>query len=109
MTQACQPALTTPVGGASRRAPGMEATYVSRQHGGLMSNSSNIAQTRVEDLIEAISGRRASPGAGAAGAVTLALAAACTAKAVAISLGHQPEHAVLRRSQVTVESIARFA
>jgi hypothetical protein len=74
-----------------------------------MSNSSNIAQTRVEDLIEAISGRRASPGAGAAGAVTLALAAACTAKAVAISLGHQPEDAVLRRSQVTLEAMARFA
>jgi formiminotetrahydrofolate cyclodeaminase len=69
----------------------------------------NIAQARVEDLIEAIGGRRISPGAGAAGAVTLALAAACAAKAVAISLVHQPDHAVLRRSQVTLESIARFA
>jgi hypothetical protein len=74
-----------------------------------MSNSSNIAQTRIEDLIEAIGGRRVAPGAGAAGAVTLALAAACTAKAVAISLGHQPDDAVLRRSQATLESIARFA
>src|ERR1700691_1816842 len=76
---------------------------------GLMSNSSNIAQTRVEDLIAAIGGKRASPGAGAAGAVTLALAAACAAKAVAISLAHQPNHAILRRAQVRLESIARFA
>jgi hypothetical protein len=74
-----------------------------------MSESSNIAQTRVEDLIEAIGGRRVSPGAGAAGAVTLALAAACTAKAVAISLRHQPDDAVLRRLQLTLESIAHFA
>ena len=74
-----------------------------------MSNSSNIAQTRVEDLIAAIGGKRASPGAGAAGAVTLALAAACTAKAVAISLVHQPNHAILRRAQLRLESIARFA
>ena len=58
---------------------------------GLMNDSSNIGQMQVEDLIEAIGGRRVSPGAGAAGAVTLALAAACTAKAVAISLGHQPD------------------
>ena len=74
-----------------------------------MNDSSNIGQMQVEDLIEAIGGRRVSPGAGAAGAVTLALAAACTAKAVAISLGHQPDSAVLQRSQVTLESIAGFA
>jgi len=74
-----------------------------------MSNSSNIAQTRVEDLIAAIGGKQVSPGAGAAGAVTLALAAACTAKAVAISLVHQPNHAILRRAQLRLESIARFA
>jgi len=48
-----------------------------------MSTASNIAQTRLEDLINAIGSRQVSPGAGAAGAVTLALAAACTAKAVA--------------------------
>ena len=74
-----------------------------------MSTESNIAQTRLEDLINAIGSRQVSPGAGAAGAVTLALAAACTAKAVAISLEHQPGQAVLRRSQLTLESIARFA
>jgi formiminotetrahydrofolate cyclodeaminase len=74
-----------------------------------MNNSSNIAQMRVEDLIEAIGGKRVAPGAGAAGAVTLALAAACAAKAVAISLIHQPDQALLRRTQVRLESIARFA
>lgn len=74
-----------------------------------MTNPSNIGQTKVADLIDAIGANRVSPGAGAAGAVTLALAAACTAKAVAISLVHQPNHAVLRRSQATLDSIGRFA
>jgi formiminotetrahydrofolate cyclodeaminase len=74
-----------------------------------MSNASDIANTRVQDLIDAIGGKRVSPGAGAAGAVTLALAAACTAKAVAISLSHQPDQAILRRSQAVLETMARFA
>lgn len=74
-----------------------------------MSNPSNIAETRVADLIDAIGGKRVSPGAGAAGAVTLALAAACAAKAVAISLAHQPNHAVLQRSQAMLDSLAHFA
>ena len=74
-----------------------------------MSNASDIANTKVKDLIDAIGGKRIAPGAGAAGAVTLALAAACTAKAVAISLKHQPDQAVLRRSQVILEAMARFA
>jgi hypothetical protein len=74
-----------------------------------MSNFSNIAQTQVEDLIAAIGGKRASPGAGAAGAVTVALAAACTLKAVAFSAAHQPDQAMLRQARLTLESIARFA
>ena len=74
-----------------------------------MTDPSNIGKTTVADLIDAIGGNRVSPGAGAAGAVTLALAAACTAKAVAISLVHQPDHAVLRRSQAILESIGRYA
>jgi formiminotetrahydrofolate cyclodeaminase len=74
-----------------------------------MSTPANIAQTRLESLIAAIGSRQVSPGAGAAGAVTLALAAACAAKAVAISLAHQPGQAILQRSQLTLESIARFA
>jgi hypothetical protein len=75
----------------------------------MMSNPSNIAEMRVADLIDAIGGKRVSPGAGAAGAVTLALAAACAAKAVAISLAHQPHHAVLRQSQAALDAIAHFA
>jgi Formiminotransferase-cyclodeaminase len=74
-----------------------------------MTKSSNIAETRVAELIAAIGSNGSAPGAGAAGAVTLALAAACTGKAVAISLGHQPDHPVLRHSQVALESVARFA
>jgi hypothetical protein len=87
----------------------MDATFTLCNSEGMMSDSSNIALMRVADLIEAIGGRRISPGAGAAGAVTLALAAACATKAMAISLVHQPDHAVLRRSQQTLESIAHFA
>jgi hypothetical protein len=74
-----------------------------------MINSENIAQMRVEDLIDALAGRHPSPGAGAAGAVTLALGAACTAKAVAISFVHQPDHAILRHSGLVLEAIGRFA
>jgi hypothetical protein len=74
-----------------------------------MTKSSNIARTRVEDLIVAIGANGAAPGAGAAGAVTLALAAACTGKAVTISLRHQPDHPVLRQSRLTLEAAARFA
>jgi hypothetical protein len=74
-----------------------------------MTDPDGIAQMRVEDLIGAIGGRQISPGAGAAGAVTLALAAACATKATTISMKHQPQHAGLRRSQETLESAARFA
>jgi formiminotetrahydrofolate cyclodeaminase len=74
-----------------------------------MNTSSGIAQMQVEHLIEAIGGRQISPGAGAAGAVTLALAAACATKAVTISMKHHPEHSGLRRSQETLEKVARFA
>jgi formiminotetrahydrofolate cyclodeaminase len=74
-----------------------------------MSNPSNIAQTTIAELADSIGSTRASPGAGVAGAVTLALAAACTAKAVAISLVHTPDNAVLRQSQSTLATIRRFA
>ena len=74
-----------------------------------MGNPSNIAQSRVQDLIEAIGGNHISPGAGAAGAVTLALAAACTAKAVVISLAHHPDHALLQSAKVALNSTAGFA
>jgi formiminotetrahydrofolate cyclodeaminase len=74
-----------------------------------MDNPSSIGQMRVEELIDAIGGNRVSPGSGAAGAVTLALAAACAAKAAAISLKHQPHQDGLQHAQDTLEWIARFA
>jgi formiminotetrahydrofolate cyclodeaminase len=74
-----------------------------------MTTAAGIAQMRVEDLIGAIAGKQISPGAGAAGDVTLALAAACATKAATISMKHQPQHVGLRRSQESLESAARFA
>jgi methenyltetrahydrofolate cyclohydrolase len=74
-----------------------------------MKTSSSIAQMRVEHLIDAVSGKQVSPGSGAAGAVTLALAAACAAKAATISMQHQPEHSGLQRAQETLERVAHFA
>src|SRR6202042_932534 len=74
-----------------------------------MTTPDGIAQMRVEDLIGAIGGRQIAPGAGAAGAVTLALAAACATKATTISVKHQPQHAGLRRSQERLESAPGFA
>jgi len=54
-----------------------------------MANTS-LADLRTGALVELISSNAIAPGAGAAGAVTLALAAACGAKAVSISLKHAP-------------------
>jgi formiminotetrahydrofolate cyclodeaminase len=74
-----------------------------------MSDPASIAQMQVEQLIDAIGGKDISPGAGSAGAVTLALAAACGAKAASISVKHHPDHAGLRRSLEALERIGRFA
>jgi formiminotetrahydrofolate cyclodeaminase len=74
-----------------------------------MSDTASIAQMQVEELIDAIGGKHISPGAGSAGAVTLALAAACGAKAASISAKHQPDRAGLRRSLESLERIGRFA
>jgi formiminotetrahydrofolate cyclodeaminase len=72
-------------------------------------HSSTIAQMRVEELIGTIGEKGLAAGAGVAGAVTLALAAACAAKAAAVSLEHQPYNDTLRRSQDILERIGRFA
>ncbi len=70
---------------------------------------SSIAHLQVGELMDAIGSKQISPGAGVAGAVTLALAAACAAKAVAISMKHRPDHAGLRRSLEELQTTARFA
>jgi hypothetical protein len=71
--------------------------------------SSSIAQMRVDALIGTIGEKGLAAGAGVAGAVTLALAAACASKAAAVSLEHQPYNDTLRRSQDVLERIGRFA
>ncbi len=55
-----------------------------------MSNAS-LADLRIHELLGLIGSNSATPGAGAAGALTLALAAACASKAVSITLKHSPE------------------
>jgi formiminotetrahydrofolate cyclodeaminase len=67
------------------------------------------ADRSVSDLLAALASDAASPGAGAAAGVTLALAAACARKAVAISLKRQPEHATLVRAGEQLDGIARRA
>lgn len=74
-----------------------------------MDKSSHIAQLRVSELVATIGDTGLTAGAGAAGAVTLALAAACGAKAAAISIKHQPANDDLRRSLDAFERIGRFA
>jgi Formiminotransferase-cyclodeaminase len=64
--------------------------------------SPSLADLPVRKLAELICSNSVSPGAGAAGAVTLALAAACGGKAVSISLRHSDDghlHLALERFQ----------
>jgi hypothetical protein len=68
-----------------------------------------LADLRTSALVDLISGIDSSPGAGAAGAVTLALAAACGAKAVAISLKHSPSDVRLTTSLARFGKLSRCA
>ena len=74
-----------------------------------MDESNSIANCRVEDLLAAIASAHVSPGAGAAGAVALGLAAACLGKALTISLKHRAEDLELRQASDTCAQIARLA
>jgi hypothetical protein len=68
-----------------------------------------LAELTVNGLIEHISSRDIVPGAGAAGAVCLALASACAAKAVVISLKHSPEDARLSTSLDVLKGLCASA
>jgi len=68
-----------------------------------------IAKLSVEDLVARISSGDVSPGAGSAGAVALALAAACAGKAVSVTLRHLPDELRLSSSLACFRQIARFA
>jgi hypothetical protein len=74
-----------------------------------MSDTSSISDWRVKDLIASIDSDQVAPGAGAAGAVTLALAAACAGKAISISLKHHPAKTALQDALACCTEIARHA
>jgi formiminotetrahydrofolate cyclodeaminase len=74
-----------------------------------MSASAIIANSTMEDLVVRISSGDVSPGAGSAGAVALALAAACAGKATSVTLKHLPNEDRLRSSLACFRQIARFA
>jgi hypothetical protein len=68
-----------------------------------------LGDLRISELLELIGSSAVSPGAGVAGAVALALAAACARKAASVSLKHRADDSELRRVQVTLEDIERDA
>ena len=68
-----------------------------------------LAERPLGGVIEAIASADVVPGAGAAAAVGLALAAACASKAVAITLRHRPDDAVLARARDALADIAHRA
>lgn len=72
-------------------------------------SSRRLADRRLGELIDAVASAGVSPGAGAAGAITLALAAACAGKAVAITLGKHPARAGLAEVREQLETIGREA
>ena len=74
-----------------------------------MDGSSSIADCRVRDLLTAISSAQVAPGAGAAGAVALGLAAACFGKALTISLKHRADDRELQPASDTCSQIAHLA
>jgi hypothetical protein len=73
-----------------------------------MTNTS-MADLRISEFVESISSDKISPGAGAAGAVALALGAACAQKAVSISLKHSPHDPRLAMALAGLEKVRRFA
>jgi hypothetical protein len=71
--------------------------------------TTSLAELPIRQVLEMISSDTIAPGAGAAGAVTLGLAAACAAKAVAISMKHSREAARLAASLSALGKIRSFA
>jgi formiminotetrahydrofolate cyclodeaminase len=70
--------------------------------------STSLADLPMSKLAELICGDSVTPGAGAAGALTLALAAACGGKAVSISLKHSND-THLRRALERFQELCRCA
>lgn len=63
----------------------------------------------LEDCVTALASDEAAPGAGAAGGIALALAAACASKAVAVTRAHQAADGVLAKLQTLLEHISKSA
>lgn len=74
-----------------------------------MKEDGPIAERPLHEVIAAIGSDHVSPGAGAAGAVALGLAAACAHKAAAVSLKHHPDDAALLDAAERLAVIARRA
>lgn len=74
-----------------------------------MTDKSLLGELSVKALIELVSSNEIAPGAGAVGAVTLALASACAAKAVSISLKHSPDDPRLMTALPRLETLRRLA
>lgn len=68
-----------------------------------------VADLAVHDLLARIGSDAISPGSGIAGALALALAAACLHKAVTITLKHAPESSGLRSALMTLRVVATTA
>jgi hypothetical protein len=67
--------------------------------------NTSLADLRLGAFVELVSSDQIAPGAGAAGAVTLALAAACGAKAVSVSLRHAPDDACLSTALTRLQKL----
>jgi methenyltetrahydrofolate cyclohydrolase len=63
-----------------------------------MTDTPETRNARLEDFLHALSSDEGLPGSGAAGAIALALGAACAAKAAALTLKHAPDNAPLRQA-----------
>jgi Formiminotransferase-cyclodeaminase len=68
-----------------------------------------VSDLPVAELLARICSNAVSPGAGTAGAVALALAAACMGKAISITLKHRPEDSELRAALAIFQEISRAA
>jgi hypothetical protein len=68
-----------------------------------------LSNLEVQALLAAIGSSAVAPGAGAAGAVVLGLAAACASKAVSVSLKHRPDDPELQSALETFHTVALSA
>jgi Formiminotransferase-cyclodeaminase len=74
-----------------------------------MSTTIAVADLQIGEFLARVCSTAVAPGAGSAGAVALALAAACVGKAVTISLKHHPADAELLAALEALREIVRNA